>query len=149
MVVEKSPVTGLGVVSVWDRLKADSTAQLIDVRTRAEWSFVGVPDLAALGKGPLLIEWQSFPENRPDPNFATALDAELSARGLGKSTNLYFICRSGARSMSAARAMAAMGYSHCHNVNEGFEGPINPDPAHPHRGTVSGWKFAKLPWSQG
>ena len=46
MVVEKYPVAELDVVSVWDRLKTDNTAQLIDVRTRAEWTYVGVPDLA-------------------------------------------------------------------------------------------------------
>ena len=150
MVLEKLPVAGLDVESVWERLRSDPTAHLVDVRTRAEWTFVGVPDLSGLGKEPMLIEWQSFPENRPDPDFASTLDSELTTRGLGKATNLYFICRSGARSLSAARAMAALGYSRCHNVNEGFEGPVrSDDPDRRHRGEVSGWKFAKLPWVQG
>jgi rhodanese-related sulfurtransferase len=149
MVVEKYPVAELDVVSVWDRLKADSTAQLIDVRTRAEWTYVGVPDLAEVGRQPLLIEWQSYPDNRPDPNFAASLDAELTANGIAKTTKLYFICRSGARSLSAARAMAALGYSHCHNVTDGFEGPLSAESGRRHRGELGGWKFANLPWIQG
>ena len=147
MVVDKYPVAELGVASVWDCLEADKTAQLVDVRTRAEWTFVGVADLTDLGRQPLLIEWQSFPENRPDPDFARTLDAELSVRGLSKTTQLYFICRSGARSLSAARAMAALGYSHCHNVTEGFEGPLSEGPS-PHRGETAGWKCSRLPWVQ-
>ena len=149
MVVEKYPIADLDVVSVWSRLKTDETAQLIDVRTRAEWTYVGVPDLSELSKTPLLIEWQSFPDNRPDPNFAVALDAELQSKGLPKSTNLYFICRSGARSLSAARAMAGLGYSHCHNVTDGFEGPLGSEAGRRHRGTSAGWKSANLPWIQG
>lgn len=149
MVLERYSVSEVDVVSVWDRLKTDANAQLIDVRTRAEWTFVGVPDLKDLKKEPLLIEWQSFPDNRPDPDFATTLDRELSGRGVSKTTNLYFICRSGARSLSAGRAMAALGYSHCHNVSDGFEGPLGSDPTSRRRGETAGWKFSKLPWTQG
>jgi rhodanese-related sulfurtransferase len=149
MVVEKYPVSELDVVSVWDRLKTDPVAQLVDVRTRAEWTYVGVPDLAETGKQPLLMEWQSFPENRANPDFVADLDAELKKAGLAKSTNLYFICRSGVRSLSAARAMAASGYSHCHNVSDGFEGPLGSETGQRHRGKSAGWKFARLPWVQG
>ena len=148
MVIDKCLVAELDVGSVWGRLKADQTAQLIDVRTKAEWTYVGVADLTGIGKEPVLIEWQSFPSSRPDPNFAGALDSELSARGLEKTANLYFICRSGARSLSAAKAMAALGYGNCHNVTDGFEGPVSSGPTR-HRGNVAGWKFAKLPWMQG
>ena len=149
MVTDNSRVTDVEVVDVWKRLEEDATAQLIDVRTRAEWTYVGVPDLSSLHKEPLLIEWQSYPTNQPDPDFARTLDEELSAKNLSKNTNLYFICRSGARSMSAARALAERGYSRCHNVRDGFEGPLNSAPSRRHRGETAGWKFAKLPWSQG
>ena len=142
-------IAELDVVSAWDRLKSDKSSQLVDVRTRAEWTFVGVPELSALAKQPILIEWQTFPENTPDAKFASTLDADLSGRGLGKTTNLFFICRSGARSLSAARAMAALGYGHCHNVRDGFEGPHKVDAQQRQRGLVAGWKFANLPWTQG
>lgn len=149
MVVEKYPVADLDVVSVWSRLKTDPSAQLIDVRTKAEWTYVGVPDLSELSKQPLLIEWQSFPDNRPDPNFAATLDAELRSKGLPKTTSMFFICRSGARSLSAAKAMADLGYSHCYNVTDGFEGPLGSEPGRRHRGKTAGWKCAGLPWVQG
>lgn len=145
MVTDKSRVDEVSVSEVWKRLEADATAQLIDVRTRAEWTYVGIPDLSGLKKETLLHEWQSYPTNQPNPEFSKKLDADIAARGLGKNTNLYFICRSGVRSLAAAHAMASLGYSACHNVRDGFEGPLSPDR---HRGVTGGWKHAKLPWSQ-
>ena len=147
MVVEKQPVADLDVVSVWHHLERDVAAQLIDVRTRAEWTFVGVPDLGKLNKEPLLIEWQSFPDNRPHADFAAKLDGELKARGVPRDAHLFFICRSGARSLSAAQALAALGYSRCHNVKDGFEGPHS-SPDRRQRGALAGWKAASLPWVQ-
>ena len=148
MVVEKTPVADLDVRSVWEHLKRDASAQLIDVRTRAEWTYVGVTDLSELGKQPLLVEWQSFGQQQPNQDFAVALDAELRSAGIDKNTTLFFICRSGVRSLAAARSMAALGYTRCHNVADGFEGPIGTSPGHRHRGQLAGWKFAGLPWLQ-
>lgn len=130
----------------WDRLEADKSSILVDVRTRAEWAFVGVPDLSGLGKQPLLVEWQTFPDNRVDAAFATRLSEALGKAGIGRDTELFFICRSGGRSRMAAEAMAAAGFSRCRNVADGFEGPLD---AGRHRGSVAGWKSAGLPWVQG
>ncbi|HEU4379951.1 MAG TPA: rhodanese-like domain-containing protein, partial [Hyphomicrobiaceae bacterium] len=66
--------------------------------------------------------------------------------GADKGTEIFFICRSGARSLKAAEAMVAAGYSRCRNVADGFEGPLDP---HRHRGQLSGWKAKGLPWTQG
>lgn len=143
---EVERVGDVGVVEAWSRLRDDPGSFLIDVRTRAEWAFVGLPDLASLGKRTVLIEWQSFPDNRIDPQFAERLEATLAEQGADKSSDLYFICRSGGRSLMAARVMAARGYGRCSNVAEGFEGPLD---ANRHRGAVSGWKAAGLPWIQG
>lgn len=126
---------------VWEALKADPSAQLCDVRTDAEWNFVGVPDLHEIGREPILIPWQLYPTMQRNAAF---LD-HLSQAGLDKETPIYFICRSGARSMAAAQAAAAAGYTHVYNVAEGFEGP--PD-TEGHRGQVSGWKAEGLPWRQ-
>ena len=134
------------VKRTWERLAADPEAVLIDVRTRAEWAFVGLPDLSALGRKPVLVEWQHFPENRANPDFVTQLRDLLDASGVGNDADLYFLCRSGGRSLQAAKAMAAVGYQRCHNVTEGFEGPL--DQAK-HRGTQVGWKAEGLPWQQG
>ena len=130
----------------WERLTADPKAVLIDVRTRSEWAYVGLPDISALGRRPVLVEWLTFPDNRANGAFVEQLKAALEEAGAGQDSDLYFICRSGGRSMQAAKAMVAAGYSRCHNVTEGFEGPLD---AERHRGTQSGWKAEGLPWQQG
>jgi rhodanese-related sulfurtransferase len=130
----------------WARLKDDAEAVLIDVRTRAEWTFVGLPDLSALNKRVVTVEWQTFPDNRVDLGFSEKLVEQLEKSGVKKDAELFFICRSGARSHAAAETMADAGYTRCRNVAEGFEGPL--DAGH-QRGHVSGWKAAGLPWRQG
>lgn len=126
----------------FEALNSDPSARLIDVRTQAEWSYVGLPDVTSTPGGePVLIEWQTFPTMAVSEDFGQALAGACPDR----SAALYFICRSGARSLAAARLMCAMGYERCFNVTDGFEGP--PD-ANGHRGTVAGWKVAGLPWRQ-
>jgi len=139
-------VDDVPVTEVWARLAADPRAVLIDVRTRAEWAFVGLPDLSSIGKQPVLVEWQSFPDNRIDPLFAEHLKDALDPAGVRKDDELLFICRSGGRSKMAAAVMMGAGYTRCRNVAEGFEGHLDPSR---HRGRTSGWKVAGLPWVQG
>ena len=129
----------------WSTLSRDPKAVLIDVRTTAEWNYVGQPDLTTIGKPLHCIEWQSFPSGQVNPKFAEAVDAELKKGGASPDTPVFFICRSGARSASAAAAMTAIGYAHCYNVSDGFEGRRDEGG---HRGTVEGWKAADLPWVQ-
>jgi rhodanese-related sulfurtransferase len=127
---------------VWEALMSNPDAALCDVRTNAEWSFVGLPDLSQTGKQPVLIQWQMFPTMQANPKFIEA----LAAAHLTPQTHIYFICRSGARSLSAAMAAKEAGYKHVYNIKDGFEGP--PD-ARNHRGQVGGWKAEGLPWKQG
>ena len=82
----------------WDLLKNNKDSHLIDCRTSAEWNFVGVPDLTNLGKNTHFVEWQSYPLMEKNENFLK----EISDLGLSKDSTLIFICRSGARSRSAA-----------------------------------------------
>jgi rhodanese-related sulfurtransferase len=129
----------------WSALKSEPGAALVDVRTAAEWNYVGLPDLAPIGKELLRVEWQSFPSGDVNPEFAETMDAALEKAGASSDASVFFICRSGARSASAAAAMTAAGYQRCYNVAGGFEGARDADG---HRGTVEGWKAAKLPWVQ-
>ena len=126
----------------WRLLKEDPTAVLIDVRTQPEWALVGIPDLSAAGKEPVLVSWQTFPAMKQNPNFA----AELKTRSVTADQTALFICRSGNRSADAARAMTAMGFERCYNVLDGFEGSLD---GNRHRGSVGGWKVKNLPWVQG
>ncbi|MCB8874816.1 rhodanese-like domain-containing protein [Acidisoma silvae] len=126
---------------VWDALVADPKAQVCDVRTDAEWNFVGIPDLHSLGREPVLIPWQVYPTMQRNGGF---LD-HLREAGLTPETPIYFLCRSGARSLAAAQAAAAAGFTQVYNIADGFEGPLDPEG---HRGKVGGWKAQGLPWQQ-
>ena len=119
---------------------------LIDVRTIAEWAYVGLPDLSAIGKRPVLVEWQGFPDDRQNTAFVERVIEALTPIGADRESELLFICRSGQRSLKAAQAMAAAGYTRCRNVVDGFEGPLD---ANRHRGQLVGWKAKGLPWAQG
>lgn len=125
----------------WERLESDPDAVLVDVRTSAEWSFVGLPDLTSVGKRVVPIEWTTFPEGAPNPRFLDDLRASIPT----DDTPVLFLCRSGARSVAATAAATAAGYTAAHNVSEGFEGDLD---AQGHR-AVNGWKQAGLPWRQG
>jgi rhodanese-related sulfurtransferase len=125
----------------WQALQSDPHAQLVDVRTDAEWTFVGLPDLSGAGKQPVLIPWQVYPSMQPHPDFVGA----LRKAGLTPESRIMFLCRSGARSMAAAQAAVAAGFPHAYNIADGFEG--NPD-AEGHRGVAAGWKAEGLPWQQ-
>jgi len=142
---EVSPASGYaGDVepkTAWKILSEHKDAILIDVRTRAEWSFVGVADLAGVGKKPAMIEWQMLPTMQPNTDFVSALSGGVA----NKDAPLLFLCRSGARSAAAAKAMTAAGYTTCLNVSDGFEGPLNGEAK---RGTSQGWKASGLPWRQ-
>ena len=126
----------------WDSLLNDPEAQLVDVRTTAEWNFVGLPDLEQAGKKPVPISWQVFPTMQVNAQFID----QLRQAGLRPEHHLYFLCRSGGRSLMAAQAAQAAGFAHVFNIADGFEGA--PD-GQGHRGTVNGWKAEGLPWRQG
>lgn len=132
----------LGDVSpaqVWDLLRQQPEAVLIDIRTRAEWAYVGGPDLTSLDRDVVQVEWQTFPHLERNPRFLR----ELQAQGLLPGRTLYLLCRSGIRSRAAAEFLAERGYQ-AYNVTDGFEGPID---SAGHRG-ASGWRAAGLPWKQ-
>jgi rhodanese-related sulfurtransferase len=126
-------------------LRTDPRAVLVDVRTEPEWSYVGVPDLSGLGREAVFLEWQSYPSMAVNASFVSDLKQELARRGTPDDAPILFLCRSGARSRSAARAMTEAGYGQCLNIAGGFEG--GPDPSG-HRGMLDGWKARSLPWAQ-
>ncbi|UCD69600.1 MAG: rhodanese-like domain-containing protein [Betaproteobacteria bacterium] len=109
-------------------------SRLVDVRTRAEWDYVGrIP-------GAVQIEWQRYPSGQLNPDFLSDLQAQVDPESL-----VMFLCRSGARSHAAAAAAAAAGYTQAFNVLEGFEGDKDQNQ---HRNSVGGWRVAALPWIQ-
>jgi rhodanese-related sulfurtransferase len=105
-------------------------AVLVDVRTDAEREWVGfVPEATALA-------WKQWPGMALNPQFDDGVKA------LGKP--LLMLCRSGVRSIAAARRATELGAT-AYNILEGFEG--DPDDQ-AHRASRGGWKLRGLPWRQ-
>ena len=108
-------------------------AVLVDVRTDAEREWVGfIPDAVP-------IAWKQWPGMAMNPQFDQAL---LSA--VPKDKKVVLLCRSGVRSIAAAKRATELGLQ-AYNILEGFEG--NPD-ASAHRGKLGGWRKRGLPWRQ-
>ena len=89
-------------------LAGDAISVLIDVRTKAEWAYIGTPDIQTLGKTPLFMEWQNYPSMEVNGQFVGAPRSAIEVRrGLNAALPLVFLCRSGARSRQAAIAMTS------------------------------------------
>jgi len=109
-------------------------AKLVDVRTRAEWDWIGkIP-------GTVQIEWSTYPSGQPNPNFIAEIKQQIDSESL-----TMFICRSGGRSHAAAALATEAGYRSSYNVLEGFQGDKD---AAGHRDSIGGWRKAGLPWVQ-
>ena len=143
--MERGYLADVTADEAWRALAEEPGAALVDVRTLAEWNYVGLPDLSAVAAPLVRVEWQTFPAGQVNADFVGMAEKALSAEGATRESPVYFICRSGGRSAAAAAAMTAAGYSRCYNVAGGFEGPRDEKG---HRGTIEGWKAASLPWVQ-
>lgn len=123
----------------WEVLRDVPGAVLVDVRTDGEWRSIGVPDTSSLDKPVVFAQWVHA-NGRPNPAFLEEIKS-----GLGDSTGpVVFLCRSGQRSIGAARLATSAGLAPSYNVLEGFEGPAGPDGVRDH----SGWKVRELPWKE-
>jgi rhodanese-related sulfurtransferase len=132
-------------VEAFEILKSTTSSAMVDVRTRAEWAFTGMPDVRETKRPIWPVEWVSFPGMSQNAAF---MDQLLECADGALPQRLLFICRSGARSMSAAQHVAAAATDHpvqCTNVAEGFEGDLDADG---HRSVLNGWKVRGLPWRQ-
>lgn len=131
----------------WDILQTTEGAVLVDVRSRPEWSFAGMPDLSDIGREVWTVEWQTWPEMTPNLGFLSDLEVQM---GGVRPTRMFFMCRMGSRALSAAQAVAKQMHQrginlHITNISGGFEGDRNDSGQ---RGKLNGWKAAWLPWRQ-
>ena len=138
--MNSDPITRVSPLEAWQILEHDPRAVLIDVRSKVEFDYVGHPRNAHH------VMWKDYPEWRENPNFIAEVQALLAAQGGDRPDRpILAICRSGARSLAAAKALVAAGYTRLYNVEQGFEGDKD---AEGHRCTVGGWRFHQLPWDQ-
>jgi rhodanese-related sulfurtransferase len=120
----------------WNAVHASEDAFIIDVRTNVEWTQVGAPDLGDIAQKLHFISWQLPPDMRVNENFLGSLEEA----GIPKDGKLYFLCRSGVRSLAAAKLASEAGYQTTVNIIAGFEGIAGPDGQR-----TGGWLGAGLP----
>ncbi len=120
----------------WQFLQTTPSAVLIDVRMEIESLYVGRPP------GAINIPWYEFPDFECDAEaFAAAVLREVSSQD----QPVVLICRSGSRTLDAAKVLLDKGFTHVVNILHGFEGDLD---ANDHRSTINGWRFDGLPWGQ-
>ena len=134
-------VKNITSIECFNKLSEISNSYLIDIRTKPEWEFIGVPDLSSLNKKTIFISWHMYPEMKINSLF----ENQITESNIKKNDNLFLICRSGSRSSDAAEFLTSHGFTNCFNVKDGFEGEIGPNHQ---RSTINGWKYCKLPWKQ-
>ena len=128
-------IENLEPLKAWQLMQQNSAAVLIDVRTKMEHAYVGHPP------GAIAIPWKEFPDWQVNPAFVDEVKKAVPDRSIP----VLLLCRSGQRSLDAAKALEASGYRHLVNIVEGFEGALDADK---HRGNLGGWRFHGLPWEQ-
>jgi rhodanese-related sulfurtransferase len=128
-------IENLDTPQCWNFLQENPSAVMIDVRTTMEHSFVGHPPEA------ILIVWKEFPRMKLNEQFVEQVEEAVP----DKSESILLLCRSGARSLAAAKVLEEVGYQHLINITEGFEGDLDENK---HRGNLNGWRFHGLPWIQ-
>ena len=122
--------------AAWEEITRKPDALFLDVRMEIESLYVGRPP------GVVNIAWYEYPELTPQSDaFVAAVEREAGR----KDRPIYLICRSGKRTIDAAKALDAAGFSDVTNITEGFEGDLDEGF---HRSSKNGWRFCGLPWEQ-
>ena len=123
-----------------ERLQNNPQALFVDVRSKAEFKYVGYPENS------ILIPWIDDPDWEPNPEaFSDAVMQELDGRENLLNTEIILICRSGYRSNEALKCLINKGFTQVSHVASGFEGDLDEND---HRGNLNGWRHDGMPWSQ-
>ena len=134
-------VQSITSLKCYNKLSTIPNSYLIDIRTKHEWEYVGVPDLFSLNKKTVFISWQEYPEMKINSLF----EKQIIQSNIEKKDYLFLICRSGNRSADATEFLTSRGFTNCFNVKDGFEGEIG---TNHQRSSINGWRYQQLPWKQ-
>ena len=123
-----------------EKLQNNPQALFVDVRSKAEYKYVGYPENS------IIIPWIDDPDWEPNPEaFSDAVMQELDGRENLSDTEIILICRSGFRSNEALKCLENKGFTQVSHVASGFEGDLDEND---HRGNLNGWRHDGMPWSQ-
>ena len=123
-----------------EKLQNNPQALFVDVRSKAEYKYVGFPENS------ILIPWIDDPDWEPNPvAFSDSVMQELDGRENLLNTEIILICRSGYRSNEALKCLENKGFTQVSHIASGFEGDLDEND---HRGNLNGWRHDGMPWSQ-
>ena len=123
-----------------EKLQNNPQALFVDVRSKAEYKYVGYPENS------ILIPWIDDPDWEPNSEvFSDLVMQELDGRENLLNTEIILICRSGFRSNEALKCLENKGFTQVSHVASGFEGDLDEND---HRGNLNGWRHDGMPWSQ-
>ena len=123
-----------------EKLQDNPQALFVDVRSKAEYKYVGFPENS------ILIPWIDDPDWEPNAEaFSDSVMQELDGRENLLNTEIILICRSGFRSNEALKCLENKGFTQVSHVASGFEGDLDEND---HRGNLNGWRHDGMPWSQ-
>ncbi len=120
----------------WQFVQQHPEALFVDVRMEIEYLYVGHPP------GVVHVPWYEYPDMQPNPQ---AFVAQVRREGGREDQPVLLLCRSGARTLEAGKALEAAGFGDVINVLHGFEGDLD---EHFQRGRLNGWRHDGLPWEQ-
>ncbi len=130
----------------------------LDVRTRAEVNFLGMPKAAdanipySLLKGNIdgAYSWNKKKKSFKlaiNNDFTAEVERRLKAKGLTKTDTVILMCRSGSRSAKAVNLLAKSGFKKAITVVDGYEGGKAKQGPQKGQRVVNGWKNAGLAWT--
>lgn len=146
----KRTTAGLYVTAAeaYDAWKKNQSIKILDVRTVAEYVFVGHPAMAH--NVPFLFATRKWDAEEgkyamtPNQKFMEQVAAVLKRDDV-----ILITCRSGQRSAKAANKLTEAGYKHVYSIVDGFEGEKLKDPDSGVNGKreKNGWRNAGPPWT--
>ncbi|WP_319380458.1 rhodanese-like domain-containing protein [Thiomicrorhabdus sp.] len=127
-------------------MKEDDSVILVDVRTPAEWQFVGYTPMAQIMIPSVFFKYDGVDDKKPryrsvlNEKFISEFEEKLFDLDADKNTPFVVMCRSGAtRAQPAAKMLDQYGYKNVYIMTDGFEGGKMKD------GDKQGWRL-KAGW---
>ena len=102
--------------NAFDFLSKKVDSHLIDTRSNIEWKSTGIPDLSSINKETNLINWGPV----LDQTFFEQYKKFL-LNSFNQKDSLFFICRSGSRSLMATQLAIELGFNNSFNIYAGFD----------------------------
>lgn len=138
----------------YEMMKKDPKVILVDVRTPAEWQFVGYTKMAQIMVPSVFFKYDAIDDKKPryrdimNPNFISEFEEAAAKIGADEDTTYVIMCRSGAtRAQPAAKALWQYGYKNVYIMTDGFEGGKLKDGDRKGYRLKAGWKYNGYPWT--